>query len=206
MTIGRRQLLTAASAAAFAAASSRAFAEDAPISPMQWTDKNGLVKDLQKDAEPLKDELTKYPRCRYCGMMRAKFSSTRMLLVYENGGVDPTCSLHCAAISLALNMDLGPKEMYVGDAGADGDIKPLTDAGKAQYVIDPSKPGVMTKVSKLAYSGRAKADAAAAAEASAKAGAKVVDFDTALTDAYLGMAQDTIMIRKRRAEMRKKKA
>jgi copper chaperone NosL len=175
------------------------------MSPMEWTDKNGLVKDLQKDAEPLKDELTKYPRCRYCGMMRAKFNSTRMLLVYENNGVDATCSLHCAAIGLALNMDLGPKEMYVGDAGADGDIKPLTDAGKAHFVIDPSKPGVMTKVSKLAYSSRAKADAAAAVEASAKAGAKVVDFDTALTDAYLGMAQDTIMIRKRRAEMRRKK-
>ncbi len=205
MTIGRRQLLTAASAAAFAAASARAFAEKAPMNPMEWTDKNGLLRDLPKDTEPRKDELTKYPRCRYCGMMRAKFNSTRMLLVYENNGVDATCSLHCAAIGLALNMDLGLKEMYVGDAGAAGDIKPLTDAGKAHYVIDPSKPGVMTKVSKLAYSDRAKADAAAAAEASAKAGAKVVDFDAALTDAYLGMAQDTIMIRKRRAEMRKKK-
>jgi copper chaperone NosL len=204
MTIDRRQLLTAASVAAFAAASTRAFAEDAPISPMEWTDRNGPVKDLQKDAEPLKDELTKHPRCRYCGMMRAKFSHTRMLLVYENGAVDGTCSLHCAAISLALNMDLGPKEMYVGDAGAGGDIKPLTLAEKAHFVIDPSKPGVMTKVSKLAYADRVEADAAAGAEASAKAGARVVDFDAALKDAYLGMAEDTVMVRKRRAEMRKK--
>ena len=204
MTIDRRQLLTAASVAAIAAASTRTFAEDAPASPPEWTDKNGLVKDLRKDAEPLKDELTKHPRCRYCGMMRAKFSHTRMLLVYENGSVDGTCSLHCAAISLALNMDLGPKEMYVGDAGAGGDIKPLTPAEKAHFVIDPSKPGVMTKVSKLAYADRGKADAAAGAEASAKAGAKVVDFDAALKDAYLGMAEDTVMVRKRRAEMRKK--
>jgi copper chaperone NosL len=204
MNIDRRHLLATVSFAALAATSVRAFAEDAPMSPMEWTDKNGLVKDLQKDAEPLKDELTKHPRCRYCGMMRAKFSSTRMLLVYENGGVDATCSLHCGAISLALNMDLGPKEMYVGDAGADGDIKPLTAAEKAHFVIDPSKPGVMTKVSKLAYADRAKADAAAGAEASAKAGAKVVDFDSALKDAYLGMAEDTIMVRKRRAEMRNK--
>jgi copper chaperone NosL len=200
MTINRRQLLATASIAALAAASSRAFAEDAPISPTEWTDKNGLVKDLPKDAEPLKDELTKYPRCRYCGMMRAKFSHTRMLLVYENGSVDGTCSLHCAAISLALNMDLGPKEMHVGDAGADGDIKPLTLADKAHFVIDASKPGVMTKVSKLAYADRAKADAAAGA------GGKVVDFDTALKEAYLGMAEDTIMLRKRRSEMRQKKA
>jgi copper chaperone NosL len=200
MTIDRRQLLTAASVAALAAVSTRAFAGDAPISPMEWTDQNGLVKDLQKDAEPLKDELTKHPRCRYCGMMRAKFSHTRMLLVYENGSVDGTCSLHCAAISLALNIDLGPKEMYVGDAGADGDIKPLTPAEKAHFVIDPSKPGVMTKVSKLAYADRSKADAAAGAEASAK----VVDFDAALKAAYLDMAEDTVMLRKRRAEMRKK--
>jgi copper chaperone NosL len=92
----------------------------------------------------------------------------------------------------------------VGDAGADGDIKPLTAAGKSHFVIDPSKPGVMTKVSKLAFADRAKADTAAAAEISAKAGAKVVDFDSALKDAYLGMAEDTIMLRKRRAEMRKK--
>jgi copper chaperone NosL len=206
MTVNRRQLLATSSFALLAAASTRAFGEDAPLSPMEWTDKNGLVKDLPIDADPLKDELTKYPRCRYCGMMRAKFSHTRMLLVYENGAVDGTCSLHCGAISLALNMDLGPKELHVGDAGADGEIKPLTLAEKAHFVIDPSKPGVMTKVSKLAYSDRAKADAAAAAEASAKAGAKLVDFDTALKDAYLGMAEDTIMLRKRRAEMRKKKA
>ena len=206
MTINRRQLLTTASFAALAAASASAFAQDAPLSPIEWTDKNGLVKDLQKDAEPLKDELTKYPRCRYCGMERAKYSHTRMLIAYENGTAEGTCSLHCAAISLALNMDAGTKEMYVGDAGTEGDIKPLTDAEKAHYVIDPSKPGVMTKVSKLAFADRAKAEAVASAEASAKAGAKVVDFDAALKDAYLGMAEDTIMLRKRRTEIRKKKA
>jgi copper chaperone NosL len=206
MAINRRQLLATASLAALAAASTRAFAQDAPVSPMEWTDKNGLVKDLAKDTDPLKDELTKYPRCRYCGMERAKFSHTRMLIVYENDSVDATCSLHCAAISLSLNMDLGPKAMHVGDAGGEGDVKPLTDAEKAHFVIDPSKPGVMTKVSKAAFSDKAKADAAAALEASAKAGAKVVDFDTALKDAYLGMAEDTIMLRKRRSEMRKKKA
>jgi copper chaperone NosL len=206
MTINRRELISTASIAALVAISGSAFAADAPLSPIEWTDKNGLIKDLPKDTDPLKDELTKYPRCRYCGMERAKFSHTRMLIVYENDSVDATCSLHCAAISLAMNIDAGPKAMHVGDAGGEGDIKPLTNAEKAHFVIDPSKPGVMTKVSKAAFSDRAKADAAAGAEASAKAGAKVVDFDTALKDAYLGMAEDTIMLRKRRGEMRKKKA
>jgi nitrous oxide reductase accessory protein NosL len=204
MTINRRQLLSSVSIGTLALMTTNAFGQDAPISPMEWTDKNGLVKDLAKDTDPLKDELTKYPRCRYCGMMRAKFSHTRMLIVYENDAVDATCSLHCSAIGLALNMDLGPKAMYVGDAGAEGDIKPLIDAGKAHYVIDPSKPGTMTKVSKAAFSSAAQAEAAAKAEASAKAGAKVADFDTVLKDAYLGMAEDTIMVRKRRSEMRMK--
>lgn len=204
MAYNRRQLLMTVSAGALMAAAGKALAEDAPLSPIEWTDKNGLARDLPKDADPLKDELTKYPRCRYCGMMRPKFSQTRMLIVYNNDSVDATCSLHCAAISLALNIDLGPKAMYVGDAGAAEEIKPLIPAEKAHYVIDPGKPGVMTRVSKLAYADKAKADAAAAAEASAKAGAKIVDFDAALKEAYLSMAEDTLMVRKRRAEMRKK--
>ena len=94
----------------------------------------------------------------------------------------------------------GRKKCTWATTGAKGDIKPLTDAEKAHYVIDPSKPGVMTKVSKLAFADRAKAEAVASAEASAKAGAKVVDFDAALKDAYLGMAEDTIMLRKRRTK------
>jgi copper chaperone NosL len=77
---------------------------------------------------------------------------------------------------------------------------------KMHYVLDPSKPGTMTKASKFAYADRAAAEAAAGTEAAAKAGAKVVDFNTALTGAYLGMAEDTVMLRKRRGEMRKKMA
>jgi copper chaperone NosL len=204
MTITRRQLLATASTGAFLAATGAAFAQGKPMSPIMWTDKNGLVKDLPKDKEPLKDELTKYPRCRYCGMERAKFSHTRHLLVYDDDSVDGTCSIHCAAISLALNMDRGPKAIYAGDAGSSEQIKPLVLVDKASYVIDPSKPGTMTKVSKFAYADAGKADAAAKAEASAKAGAAVVNFDEALKAAYLGMAEDTIMLRKRRGEMRKK--
>lgn len=204
-TIDRRRMLaTAAVATLFAAAPARA--ETMPMTPWDWTDKNGLIKDLPKDKDPLTDELKKFPRCRYCGMMRAKFSHTRHLIVYENDSVDGTCSLHCAAIGLALNMDLGPKAIYAGDAGAGGEIKPLVLVDKAFYVVDPSKPGTMTRVSNAAYADKAKAEAAAKAEASAKAGAEVIGFDAALRKAYLVMADDTIMLRKRRGEMRKKAA
>ncbi|MDP1899043.1 MAG: nitrous oxide reductase accessory protein NosL [Rubrivivax sp.] len=172
--------------------------------PTQWTDQHGLVAALPKDPDPLTNELAKYPRCRYCGMERAKFSHTRHLLVYEDDSVEGTCSIHCAAISLSLNMDRGPKALYAGDAGAQDAIKPLVAVDKAHYVLDPSKTGTMTKSSKFAYASRAAAEAAAGTEAAVKAGARIVDFDTALTAAYLGMAEDTVMLRKRRGEMRKK--
>lgn len=203
--INRRNFLSTASVGALVAVSGGvAFAQDKPASPMEWTDKNGLVKDLAKDTDPLADELKKYPRCRYCGMERTKFSHTRHLLVYEDDSVEGTCSIHCAGISLSLNMDRGPKAIYAGDAGAADEIKPLVLVDKAVYVIDSSKTGTMTKVSKFAYADQAKAEAATKVEASAKAGAKIVKFDEALKAAYLDMAEDTIMVRKRRAEMRKK--
>lgn len=176
------------------------------MSPTQWTDTYGLVSGLPKDTDPLTKELEKYPRCRYCGMERAKFSHTRHLLVYEDDSVEGTCSLHCSAISLSLNMDRGPKAIYAGDAGAAEAIKPLVLVDKMHYVVDPSKPGTMTKVSNSAYASRAAADAVAGTEAASKAGAKVVDFNAALTSAYLVMAEDTVMLRKRRGEMRKKMA
>ncbi len=199
-TIDRRGLVAGAALATLFAATARA--EDKPMSPMEWTDAHGLIKDLPKDADPTKDDTTKFPRCRYCGMVRAKFSATRHLIHYEDDSVDGTCSLHCAAIGLALNMDKGPKAIWAGDAGADGEIKPLVLVDKAFYVVDPSKPGTMTRVSNAAYADEAKAKAAA--EASAKAGAEVVGFDAALRKAYLAMADDTVMLRKRRGEMRKK--
>jgi len=169
-----------------------------PVSPMQWTDENGLTRFLKVDTDPLTGELEKYPRCPYCGMMRGMYAAARHLIVYENDTVDGTCSIHCAAISLALNMDAGPKTIYAGDAGAEGEMKPLADSATMTYVIDPAKPGTMSAVSKLAYADKAKAEAAAAGSA----GATLVGFDEALSLAYLEMAKDTMMIRKRRGEKR----
>lgn len=163
--------------------------------PWEWTDEHGLVRNLPKDEKPLENEFEKYPRCPYCGMMRKMFSFSRHLLVYEDNSVDGTCSIHCAGISLALNMDRGPKTIYVGDAGAEGDIKPLIDSATATYVIDPKKPGTMTARSKFAYADKAKAEAA---------GGEMTDFNGALRAAYADMAEDSIRIRKNRAEKRKK--
>lgn len=202
-TFDRRALVAGAALATLFAAAP-ASAQDKPMTPWAWTDANGLVKDLPKDKDPTTDDTKKFVRCRYCGMVRAAFSHTRHLIVYDDDSVDGTCSLHCAAIGLSLNMDRGVKGIWAGDAGGAGEIKPLVLVDKAFYVIDPSKPGTMTRVSNAAYADKAKAEAAAKAEASAKAGAEVVDFNVALRKAYAVMADDTIMLRMRRGEMRKK--
>ncbi|MEX1662761.1 nitrous oxide reductase accessory protein NosL [Thioclava sp. 15-R06ZXC-3] len=193
----RRDFLITTSTGMLLAATQSANAEmTMPQSPMAWTDENGLARFLKTDTDPLTNEFEKYPRCPYCGMMRKMFSQTRHLIVYEDDAVDGTCSLHCAAISLALNLDRVPKVIYAGDAGAPGEVKPLVDSAAMTYVIDPARPGTMTAVSKYAYADKAQAEAAAGPDA------KLADFDTALVDAYNGMAQDTIRIRKRRAERR----
>lgn len=97
-----------------------------------------------------------------------------------------------------MNMDRGPKVIYAGDAGSDAEVKPLVDTANMIYVINPEKMGTMSKISKWAYADSAKAEAAAAESADAK----IANFDEALRAAFLGMAEDTINIRKRRAERR----
>ncbi len=201
--MNRRDLLKTASLGAMAgglsAVSLPALAEKKMMTPWAWTDKNGLVNKLPKDKAPLENEFEKYPRCPYCGMSRKMWSQTRHLIVYDDDTVDGTCSLHCAAISLSINLDRGPRTIYAGDAGADGKVKPLVDVDKATYVLDPNKMGTMSARSKWVYGDKAKAEAAAKAD-----GAKMVGFDEALEASYLDMARDTIAIRKRRAEKRKK--
>ncbi len=194
-------ILTTSTGAIFAAGAAKA--ESAKMQmPWDWTDENGLARFLQVDTAPLENEFEKYPRCPYCGMMRKMWSHTRHLIVYDDDTVDGTCSIHCAAISLSLNMDRGPKVIYAGDAGAEGEVKPLADTAEMTYVINSKKMGTMTKVSKWAFADAAKAEAAAA-EAE---GTAMVGFDDALRLAFADMAEDTIAIRKRRAEKRAKAA
>jgi len=194
----RRDFLISSSIGAVATlAAGSAMAQTPMQTPWDWTAENGLTRFLKVDTNPLENEFEKYPRCPYCGMVRQAFSFSRHLIVYSDDTVDGTCSIHCAAISLALNLDRGPKAIYAGDAGDAAEVKPLIDVDTAYYVIDPHKMGTMTAVSKFAYSDKAKAEAAAAGP-----DASLTDFNGALTLAYADMARDTITIRARRAEKR----
>ncbi|MEJ1354808.1 MAG: nitrous oxide reductase accessory protein NosL [Candidatus Sedimenticola sp. (ex Thyasira tokunagai)] len=161
--------------------------------PLQFIPKTG------PDSNPLEDELTKYPRCPYCGMNRTKWHHSRHLVHYEDGLADGTCSIHCLAISLSLNLDRIPKTIYAADFGSSKKIKPLVEVDKASYLIGSKLKGTMTKKSKMAFS-----SADAAKQEQSKSGGDLASFDEALRESYLDMANDTMMIRKRRGERRKK--
>jgi len=149
----------------------------------------------QPDDNPLQDELQKYPKCPYCGMDRTMWHHSRHLVHYDDGLADGTCSIHCLAISLSLNIDRGPKAIYAADFGADGKPKPLVNVDQASYLIGAKLKGTMTKKSKMAF---ASADTAKTAQA--EKGGQLGNFDDALREAHLSMANDTMMIRKRRGE------
>ncbi len=161
--------------------------------PMQFIPKG------QPDEKPLENELEKYPKCPYCGMDRKKWHHSRHLVQYDDNLVDGTCSIHCLAISLSLNLDRGPKKIYAADFGSDAEIKPLVDADEASYLIGGKTKGTMTMKSKMAYAEKDKAR-----RAQGKIGGEIGIFDDALRAAYLSMADDTAMIRKNRAEKVKK--
>ena len=161
--------------------------------PRQFFPKNG------PDPMPQENDIEKYPKCPYCGMDRKMWNHSRHLIHYSDDMVDPTCSLHCAAISLSLNLDRVPKAIYAADFGADTKIKPLINVDQATYLVGSELKGTMTAISKMSFASAEKARAVMA-----ERGGKSGDFEYALTESYLSMAKDTMMIRKRRAAKKKK--
>jgi nitrous oxide reductase accessory protein NosL len=166
---------------------------DGDGTPLQFIPKSA------PDDKPLENELEKYAKCPYCGMDRKKWHHSRHLVHYDDGLVDGTCSIHCLAVSLSLNIDRGPKAIYAADFASDKAIKPMVNVDDAHYLIGSKLKGTMSTRSKMAFSS---ADAAKAAQGDK--GGELVSFDEALSDAYAGMAKDTIMVRKKRFERRKK--
>ncbi|CAA7617895.1 conserved exported hypothetical protein [Candidatus Terasakiella magnetica] len=188
----RRQFLTAGTSLGLAAAAAvPAFAAEGDGTPVQFTPKK------PKDPTPLADEFSKYPKCPYCGMDRAEYHFSRHLIHYSDDLVDGTCSLHCAAISLSVNLDRMPKAIYAPDNGSGEAVKPLTSAEAATYVIGGDHRGVMTKKPKTSFASKAAAEAA-------KGDGELADFNKALMAAYMGMAEDTMAIRMKRDERRRK--
>ncbi len=151
------------------------------------------------DAAAQVNDIEKFPKCPYCGMSRRQFHHARMLVQYSDHLADGTCSLHCGAISLSLNIDREPVAIWVGDNASADEVKPLVDVGKASFLVGSKLPGVMTGNSKVAYG-----DPAAATAARAANGGEIVKFEQALLAAYTDMAQDVSRIRKNREERRRR--
>jgi nitrous oxide reductase accessory protein NosL len=149
------------------------------------------------DPAPQEDDIARYPKCPYCGMDRRQYHHSRMLIQYGNDVPDAVCSLHCAAISLALNIDAEPKAIWVADNAVAGEPKPLVDVDKASFVIGGSTPGVMTLRSKVAFGSES-----AARSVQALQGGLVADFNAALLAAYADMSGDVARIRKNREARR----
>ncbi len=161
--------------------------------PAQFVPKN------PKDADPATDDLKKYPKCPYCGMDRTKWNHSRHLVQYSNDVADGTCSIHCLALSLALNIDAEPVMIWAADFGADSEIKPLVEVNEATYLVGSSLPGTMTDNSKMAFADKAIAD-----KVMDEKGGKTMGFHDALEVAYNGMWKNTVRTRKRRAERMKR--
>lgn len=153
------------------------------------------------DPRPELDDIEKYPNCPYCGMDRRYNHRARMLIHFSNDLPDPLCSIHCAVISLAINLSLDPKAIYVGDNAIETDPRPLVEVGKASFLVGSDLPGVMTWNSKVAYG-----SASAATVAQKTYGGQVMDFQQALKVSFADLADDLDRMRKMREERRKRAA
>ena len=191
----RRDLLKISALAGLAAASSQAGANTCTTDGTP----NQFIPKKAADAKPLDNDIGKYAKCPYCGMDRMEHNKTRMLVQYSDDLADGTCSIHCLALSLSLNIDREPKEIWGPDFGSTAEPRPLLPVDKLTYLIGADLKHAMTKKSKHSF-----ASADIAKEFQAKHGGTLGDFNQALRESHLGMADDVAQIRKNREERRKR--
>lgn len=194
-----RQLLKLSLAAgaglAATTGTSQAAACDTDRTPQQFIPKTGA------DANPLDKEFEKYPKCPYCGMDRKEHHKARMLVQYSDDLADGVCSIHCLSLSLGLNIDREPKQIWGPDYGSAAEPRPLVPVDNLVYLIGADLKHAMTKRSKHSF-----ASPSVAKEFQAKYGGSLGNFNDALREAYLDMAGDVAMIRRNREERRRKAA
>ena len=127
--------------------------------------------------------------CKYCGMRKAMYGHSWLIIYNDDGSMGEFCSLHCASIDLALNTDKMATTILVGDYYT----RKLIDADRAYWVVGGSKMGVMTTRAKWAFKERQDAE-----KFMAEYGGEAATFDTALKAALEDMYQDILMIQKRK--------
>lgn len=127
------------------------------------------------------DDVGRIPSCELCGMSRDKFASTRMLIEYESGATTGVCSIHCLAVEMARSKDRPVRTIMAADYATGR----LIDAEEALWVVGADIPGVMSKVSRLAFAEKGKA-----LSFQKRKGGRMATFDEALDDTYGEMGSD----------------
>lgn len=135
------------------------------------------------------EDISKHPSCPYCGMDRQKFAHSRVYVEFDDGSTLAACSIHCAAVDMAVHIDKAPAKIWVGDYNT----KQLIDAETAVWTIGGNKPGVMTRRAKWAFGTKESAEAYVQAN-----GGETSGFEAAIQAAYEDMYKDTKMIREKR--------
>ena len=141
------------------------------------------------------EDISKHPSCPFCGMDRQKFAHSRVYVEYDDGSTLGTCSIHCAAVDMAVHIDKAPGKIWIGDYNT----KKLINAEAAIWVIGGNKPGVMTGRAKWAFDTKESAEAYVQAN-----GGQTSGFEEAMEATYEDMYKDTKMIRERRKMKRMK--
>lgn len=137
----------------------------------------GLSSFGGRPAPPPDDRLA-HPACRHCGMDRNRFAHSRVLITYADGGVSGVCSLHCAALDLALHLGMAFRQIQV----ADYHTRELVDAENAHWILGGRVSGVMTHRAKWAFATQESAE-----QFIRKDGGELTDFAGALKAAYQDM-------------------
>lgn len=171
----------------------------APYSRKTWTAiaillMGGLIGISTAGA--LDKDIADHPSCPYCGMDRQKFAHTRVYIQYADMTDNGTCSLHCAVIEMAQNIDKEMSAVMVGDFYT----KSLIDAETAFWVIGGDKMGVMTTRAKWAFGSKDAADRFTRSH-----GGRPATFDGAIKASFEDMYDDIKMIRNKRKMMRMKR-
>lgn len=138
---------------------------------------------------PPPQDIARHPSCPFCGMDREKFKHSRMVIVFEDGTESGTCSIHCAALELAINIDKSPSGIWVGDY----ETGELIDTEAAFWVIGGGKPGVMTRRAKWAFKEKDGAERFINSH-----GGREATIDEAFKASFEDMYADTKMIIERR--------
>ena len=133
--------------------------------------------------------------CIHCGMHKSKFGHSWVIIEHDDGTMEGVCSVHCAAIDMALHTDKGVTKITVGDY----DTKKQIDADKAYWVIGGEKMGVMTTRAKWAFETKDAAD-----RFMTEHGGRPANFDEVMEAAFDDMYTDTLMIQKKRKMMKMK--